>query len=418
MKKLIIEGGNPLLGEVRVQGAKNAVLPILAAAVMTKDDCIIHNCPRLRDVDKTKMVLERLGCKVKREGADITVLPEGVCSCEICEDLMREMRSSIIFLGAIITRCGEAVVSMPGGCPIGLRPIDLHLKALRDMGVFIKEEHGYIICKAQELKGTDIHLDFPSVGATENIMLAAVTAKGTTTISNAAREPEITDLGNFLNAMGAKINGAGSSFIQIDGVEKLHGAEYTVMPDRIVAATYLAAAAATDGEVFLTEADTKSMGSMLHVLSEMGPLIKADETTVHLKSRGRPKSIHILRTMPYPGFPTDIQSPFMAVSSLADGTSIYVENIFENRFRHVDELVRMGADIKVEGRSAVVRGVKSLSGTNVVARELRGGAALVRAALAAQGRSEISGVEYIDRGYEDIERCLSALNANIKRVYC
>ena len=418
MKKLIIEGGNPLLGELRVQGAKNAVLPILAAAVMTKDNCIIHNCPRLRDVDKTKLVLERLGCGVKREGSDLTVFPEGVCSCEICDDLMREMRSSIIFLGAIISRCGEAVVSMPGGCPIGLRPIDLHLKALRDMGVCIQEEHGYIICKAQRLEGTDIHLDFPSVGATENIMLAAVMANGTTTISNAAREPEIADLGNFLNAMGARINGAGSSFIQIDGVEKLHGAEYTVMPDRIVAATYLAAAAVTDGEVFLKDADTKSMGAMLHVLAEMGPFIRADETTVHLKSRGRPKSIHILRTMPYPGFPTDIQSPFMAVSSLADGTSVYVENIFENRFRHVDELVRMGADIKVEGRSAVVRGVESLSGTNVVAKELRGGAALVIAALAAQGKSEISGVEYIDRGYEDIERCLSALNANIKRVYC
>lgn len=418
LSRLVIEGGTPLLGELRVQGAKNAVLPILAAAITTKEECVIHNCPRLRDVDKTCMVLERLGCAVRREGSVTAVNPEGVCRCEICDDLMREMRSSIIFLGAIITRCREATVSMPGGCPIGLRPIDLHLKALREMGVSITEEHGYMICRAQKLRGADIHLDFPSVGATENIMLAAVCAEGTTAISNAAREPEIEDLANFLNAMGAEINGAGSSFIQIDGVSELHGAEYTVMPDRIVAATYLAAAEATDGEVFLYDAKPDSMGAMLHVLSEMGARVRTDGNTVHLKSRGRPRSVHMLRTMPYPGFPTDIQSPFMAVSAIADGTSVYVENIFENRFQHVDELVRMGADIKAEGRSAVVRGVESLSGTKLVARELRGGAALTVAALAARGRSEISGVEYIDRGYEDIEKCLSALNADIKRIYC
>lgn len=416
MSKLIINGGVPLLGEIRVQGAKNSVLPILAATVIAEDKCVLHNCPRLRDVDKTDMVLERLGCNVERHGNTVIVDPSGFCSCEICDDLMRAMRSSIIFLGAIITRCGEARVSMPGGCPIGLRPIDLHLKALRELGAQIHEEHGYIICKAKKLKGTDIHLDFPSVGATENIMLASVCAEGTTTILNAAREPEITDLADFLNSMGAKVTGAGSSFITIKGVKKLSGTQHSIMPDRIVAATYLAAAAVTDGEIFLTEADPSSMGAMLHVLREMGARINADSNTIHLKSRGRLKNIHILRTMPYPGFPTDIQSPFMAMSATARGTAVYVENIFENRFRHVDELVRMGADIKVEGRSAVVRGVKTLYGTRLVARELRGGAALVVAALGAEGKSEISGVEYIDRGYEEIEKRLAECNACIERV--
>ena len=418
MNKLVIDGGIPLLGEIRVQGAKNAVLPILAATVIADGECVIKNCPRLRDVDKTDMVLERLGCRVRREGNTVTVNPNGLCSCEICEDLMRAMRSSIIFLGAIITRCKEAAVSMPGGCPIGLRPIDLHLKALRELGVKIDEEHGYIKCSADKLCGADIHLDFPSVGATENIMLAAVCIDGTTIVSNAAREPEIIDLANFLNMCGARVSGAGTSCIRIDGVEKLHGAEYTVMPDRIVAATYLAAAAATGGEIFLTDAEPSDMGAMLHVLDEMGAKLTIGVKTIHLKSRSRLKSVHMLRTMPYPGFPTDIQSPFMALASLASGTSVFVENIFENRFQHVDELVRMGADIHVEGRSAVVRGVKKLSAANMVARELRGGAALAVAALAADGVSEISGVEYIDRGYESIEKYLQSCNAKIKRVQC
>lgn len=416
MSRLVVDGGSPLLGGIRVQGAKNAVLPILAATVIADGECVINNCPQLRDVDKTDMVLERLGCCVRHENGTVIVNPCGFCSCEICEELMRAMRSSIIFLGAVITRCKKAIVSMPGGCPIGLRPIDLHLKALRELGVKIEEKHGYIICTADKITGTDIHLDFPSVGATENTMLAAVCAEGTTTILNAAREPEIADLANFLNQCGAKISGAGTSCIQIDGVKKLHGTEYTVMPDRIVAATYLAAAAATEGEVFLTDAEPADMGAMLHVLSEMGAKLTIGSKTIHLKSRGRLKGIHILRTMPYPGFPTDIQSPFMALAALASGTSIFVENIFENRFQHVDELIRMGADIKVEGRSAVVRGVEKLSAANVVARELRGGAALVIAALASDGVSEISGVEYIDRGYENIERCLQNCNAKIKRI--
>ena len=328
---------------------------------------------------------------------------------------MREMRSSIIFLGAIISRCKKAVVSMPGGCPIGLRPIDLHLKALRELGVDIQEEHGYIKCSTDKIVGGNIHLDFPSVGATENAMLAAVCAEGFTTITNAAREPEIVDLGNFLNCMGAKVRGMGGSVIKIEGVSKLHGAEYTIMPDRIVAATYLAASAITGGEICLKNVNPRDMGAMLHVLLDMGVQLRIEKDKIIQKAPKKLESIHIVRTMPYPGFPTDIQSPFMALATVARGTSVFIENIFENRFQHVDELTRMGADIKVEGRSAVVRGVNALQGANVVARELRGGAALVVAALAANGTTTIGGTEFIDRGYENIEKYLLECGAKIRR---
>ncbi len=416
MSKFIINGGNPIHGEIDVQGAKNAVLPILAATILADGESVIHNCPKLRDVDKTDLVLEELGCTVRREGGTVYINPNGLCGCRICEELMRQMRSSIIFLGAIVSRCGEAVVSMPGGCPIGLRPIDLHLKALRELGVEISEKHGYIHCTSNGIRGANIHLDFPSVGATENIMLAAVISDGVTTVSNAAREPEIVDLQNFLNSMGAEIAGAGGNIIRIKGVDKLHGSEYAIMPDRIVAATYLAAAAITGGEILLNKAEPRDMGAILQVLREMGPDVKIGGDKIYLKSKGLLRSVHTVRTMPYPGFPTDIQSPFMALASLARGTSVFVENIFENRFQHVDELVRMGADIKVEGRSAVVRGVEGLQGANVVSRELRGGAALVVAALAAEGQTVISGIEYIDRGYENIENYLGSCGADIKRA--
>lgn len=416
MNKLVIDGGIPLRGEIQVQGAKNAVLPILAASLVADGKCAIHNCPWLRDVEKTKQILERLGCRVTFDRGTVTVDSSTLTGCKIDERLMREMRSSIIFLGAILTAYGKAVVGMPGGCPIGLRPIDLHLKALRKMGAEITEEHGYLRCEGENIKGCDIHLDFPSVGATENIMLAAVKADGTTVITNAAREPEIADLANFLNSMGAKVSGAGSSVVSIEGVKKLSGSEYTIMPDRIAAQTYLIAAMITGGEIRLTCSDASHMQAGLSVLREMGGRIRQDGNSVTLKSSGKIKNIHILKTMPYPGFPTDIQSPFMALSCVADGTSVFVENIFENRFRHVDELVRMGADIKVEGRSAVVRGVKKLSGANVEAHELRGGAALVLAALAAEGRSVVRGTDFIDRGYENIEGYLSACGASIRRV--
>ncbi len=415
MGKLIIDGGERISGDIRVQGAKNAVLPILAATVMADGTSVLENCPKLRDVDKTDLVLERLGCRVIRSGNTVTVDTRGMCDCRICEDLMREMRSSIVFLGAIITRCGKAVVSMPGGCPIGLRPIDLHLKALSELGVDIQEEHGYIKCSASKIHGADIHLDFPSVGATENAMLAAVCADGVTTISNAAREPEIIDLSIFLNSMGAQIHGAGGNVIAIRGVDKLHGARHTIMPDRIVAATYLAASAATGGDICLRGVNPRDMDAMLYVLREMGVRLRCEKDKIIQTAPERLKSVHTIRTMPYPGFPTDIQSPFVALASIARGTTVFVENIFENRFQNVDELIRMGADIKTEGRTAVVRGVKELQGANVVARELRGGASLVVAALAANGTTSLSGVELIDRGYENIEKYLLECGAKIRR---
>ena len=416
MNKLIVDGGSPMRGEIKIQGAKNAVLPILAAAIIGDGGCVIHNCPWLRDVEKTGVVLSQLGCKWKRDGGDIYVDASDMNDCRIDERLMREMRSSIIFLGAILSVCGKAEVGLPGGCPIGLRPIDLHIKALRQMGVTVKEEHGYLNCESPRIKGADIHLDFPSVGATENVMLAAVKADGRTVITNAAREPEIADLSNFLNAMGADIKGAGTSVITVNGRERLHGAEYTVMADRIVAQTYLIAAMMTGGEVMLRGAEPQHMQAGLSVLAEMGGKIKKSSSGVYIKCDSRPRSVHILRTMPYPGFATDAQSPFVALAAIADGTSVFVENIFENRFRYADELARMGADIKVEGRSAVVRGVENLYGAHTEAYELRGGAALVLAAAAAEGRSEITGVEFIDRGYEDIEGNLSRCGIRINRV--
>lgn len=415
MSRFVVNGGRTLGGEITVQGAKNAVLPILAATILTEDKCIIRNCPNLRDVDKTMLVLTGLGCKVEKDKDTIEVDSSNINDFRICESLMRQMRSSIIFLGAILTRCKRAAVSMPGGCPIGLRPIDLHLKALRKLGVLINEEHGYINCRADKIKGGDIHLDFPSVGATENIMLCAVCAKGTTVITNAAREPEIVDLANLLNLMGAKVMGAGSSVIRIDGVKKLNGVEYSVMPDRIVAATYLAAGAITGGEIILHDARKEHMSAMLDALSEMGAEFDYFGNDIYLKPLKKIHSVHTLRTMPYPGFPTDIQSPFMALATLADGTGVFVENIFENRFRHVDELVRMGADIKVSGRCAVIRGVKKLYGARVCARELRGGAALIIAGLGAEGKTIIENTEYVDRGYEDIEKNLLLCGADIVR---
>lgn len=417
MNKLVISGGVPINGEITVQGAKNAVLPILAASILAEGESVLHNCPWLRDVEMTSIILQKLGCKIRREGDSLHIDSSVIDDCVIDEKLMREMRSSIIFLGAILTVCKRAEVGMPGGCPIGLRPIDLHLKALRQMGVTINEEYGYLKCECSALKPCDIHLDFPSVGATENIMLAAVKTDGITTVTNAAREPEISDLANFLNAMGAKITGAGSSVITIEGVKKLHPIEYSVMPDRIVAQTYLISAMITGGEIFLKNAIASHINSGLAILKEMGGKISCSDEGIWLKSGNNIKNVHIIKTMPYPGFPTDIQSPFMALSTIADGTSVFVENIFENRYRHVDELVRMGADIKVEGRSAVVRGVKKLYGANVEAQELRGGAALVLAALAADGKTEISGTEFIDRGYENIEGNLSMCGANIKRIH-
>lgn len=416
MGKFVIQGGGKIEGEIDVQGAKNAVLPILAATILNGGKNVIYNCPDLRDVSMTIAVLKNLGCRVKRQNKVLVVESDQISDCKIPEELMRQMRSSIIFLGAIIARCKKAVVSMPGGCEIGNRPIDLHLKALRKLGVDITEAHGYINCSAENLHGDNIQLDFPSVGATENIMLAACMAEGTTVITNAAREPEIVDLEQFLNRQGAKISGGGTDVIRIEGVKKLYGVEHTIIPDRIVSATYLAAAAVTGGSVILRNTDASHMGAILAALREMGCRIYTEKARIILTApAGRLKSIEKITTMPYPGFPTDIQSPFMSLCCIADGTTMFVENIFENRYQHVEELVRMGADIKVDGRVAVIQGVRRLSGARVVAKELRGGAALVVAGLVADGITEIENVKYIDRGYEAIEKYLSACGAAIKR---
>ncbi len=416
MNSFVIKGGNKIEGEIEVQGAKNAVLPILAATVLNGGKNIIYNCPGLRDVEITIDVLKNLGCKIEKRGKTLFVDSENINGCTIPDNLMRQMRSSIIFLGAIIARCREAVVSMPGGCEIGNRPIDLHLKALRQLGVEITEAHGYINCKADKLKGDNIHLDFPSVGATENIMLAACMAEGITTVTNAAREPEIVDLEAFLNRMGAKISGSGSNIIRIEGVKKLYGVEHQIIPDRIVAATYLSCAAATKGSIILKKVNPNHMNAMTAVLKEMGCKIYTEKSRIILSAPvNRLKAVKRIVTMPYPGFPTDIQSPFMALSSIADGTSVFVENIFENRFHHVEELIRMGADIKVDGRIAVVQGVESLGGATVRAKELRGGAAMILAALAADGITTVEDIKYIDRGYESIEKYLSSCGANIQR---
>ncbi len=415
MSKLIINGGHHMEGEIEIQGSKNAVLPILAATVLSDGKNIIYNCPHLRDVEITIAVLENLGCRVKWENGCMEVDSSGISGYTIPDELMRQMRSSIIFLGAIIAKFKKAEVSMPGGCEIGNRPIDLHLKALRQLGVDITESHGFIHCSADNLKAADIHLDFPSVGATENTMLTACMIDGTTVIENAAREPEIADLQRFLNRMGAKIKGAGTDTVVIEGVRKLYGVEHTIIPDRIVTGTYLACAAASGGSVILKKTDSSHSGAMLNVLKDMGCRLYAERDKIIIFPTRSLKSAGTVKTMPYPGFPTDIQAPFMALCTQCEGTSVFIENIFENRFRHIEELVRMGADIQADGRVAVIIGKSKLTGAKVAAKELRGGAALVVAALAAEGVTEIENVKFIDRGYEKIEKILSSCGIDIKR---
>lgn len=417
MCKLMIEGGRQLQGAVDVQGAKNAALPVLAASVLCGSPCVIHNCPGLLDVEVSCKILEHLGCKVRKERGTVTVDPTGVTEPDIPDALMREMRSSIVFLGAIAARLGRARISFPGGCELGPRPIDLHLAALRRLGLVINEEHGYLDCRCTgRLHGETIALSFPSVGATENILLAAATAKGVTTIINAAREPEIADLAAFLNRCGANVRGAGGSVVEIEGVDALHGCEHAVIPDRIVAATYMAAAAATGGEVELRGVRQAHLSPVIPVFLEAGCAIRTVGNRLFLRGAPSLLPLRCVRTMPYPGFPTDAQAPVMAMSTRAAGNSLFVENIFDNRYKHVSELVRMGASIKLEGKVAVVEGVRTLFGAPVVAADLRGGAALVVAGLAAEGVTEVTGLHHIDRGYTSIEQDLTQLGAQIRRV--
>ena len=416
MGKLIISGGGGLNGQVRLQGAKNSVLPILAATVLCAGKSVIKNCPALKDVYATFKILESLGCDVTYENGIATVNSANITNHYISEGLMREMRSSILFLGPLLARCGKAVISQPGGCELGPRPIDLHMKAFRRMGVDIQELHGYISCGSDRVKGQHIHLTFPSVGATENIMLLAVLADGETVISNAAKEPEIVDLQNFLKGCGADVKGAGTETVTIKGVDNLHSVTHEVIPDRIVAATYLSAAAACGGDVLITGAEPDHVQSVLTVLEEAGCEITQGVNFVRLRHDGPLRAVNVIKTQPYPGFPTDAQAPVMAALAAAQGTSVFIENIFESRYKHAGELIRLGADITVDGRVAVIRGVEQLSGTSVEATDLRGGAAMIVAGLAARGLTEISGLQHIDRGYEDAVRDLTALGAEIRRV--
>lgn len=417
MDKLIINGSKRLTGEIEVHGSKNSVLPILAACVLSQGENIIHNCPMLSDVDAALKILVELGCKVKREEHTVCVDSSGVNGFEISDSLMREMRSSVIFLGAILGRTGKAVLSTPGGCEIGLRPIDMHISAMEQLGAEVFEEHGrlHFECK-NGLHGARVILPFPSVGATENIMIASCVAKGTTVITNAAREPEISDLADFLNGCGAKIHGAGDSTIVIEGVEKLTATTHTVIPDRIAASTYLIAGAITHGRVCIKEIIPAHLGALIPVLKQSGCDISVSNRWICISSPPRLSRVKTVRTMPYPGFPTDVQAPLTAMLSVADGTSVVVENIFECRYKHVSELIRLGAKINVEGRTAVIEGVPYLTGASVVSPDLRGGFALVIAGLAAKGETVISGVEHIDRGYENPEKLLSLLGADIKRI--
>lgn len=416
MAEYMVVGGNRLSGAVRISGAKNSALPILAASLVAEDEVCIKNCPNLSDVSATVNILKLLGCKVYRESDMLIVDSRDADFREISEQLMREMRSSIIFLGALLTRYNRARLSMPGGCELGPRPIDLHLSALERMGVTVKNECGFLECRAEEgVLGSKITLRFPSVGATENILLAAVCAKGTTEIYNAAKEPEIIDLADFLNLCGAKIYNAGNSTIIVEGVQRLHGCTYSIMPDRIEAATFMAAAALTRGDVLLTDVRVSDLRSVIPAFEELGCRMKHTDTELHISMNRRPQKLKSLVTMPHPGFPTDAQAIVMAVTTISDGTSVFVENIFENRYKHAYELVRMGADIQVNSRVAVVQGVERLHGASVESTDLRSGAALCIAALNAEGTTTIGAIQHIWRGYENFEDKLSALGASIKR---
>lgn len=411
-----IRGGRPLEGRLTVQGAKNSALPILAATLLAPGESVVENCPHLSDVDAALAILKGLGCRVWRRGDTVGVDASVLAGAEISRELMEEMRSSVVFLGAMLARMGRAALTYPGGCELGPRPIDLHLAALRTLGADIREENGLLRCTGRHMAGGEISLTIPSVGATENAMLAAVCAAGTTTITNAAREPEIVDLQGFLRAIGAKVQGAGSSVITVEGGVPLHGGSYAVMGDRIVAATYLAAAASAGGTVEVTGVDYRHLSTVSAVLREAGCDVQSGAESIRLRRDGPLQGVRPVRTAPYPGFPTDAQAPLMAALTRGKGCTVFVENIFESRYRHVDELSRMGADIRVEGRVAVVYGVPRLHGAQVRATDLRGGAALAVAALGAEGRSELAGVHHIDRGYQSLEGDLRRLGAEIRRI--
>lgn len=415
MSRFKIEGGYPLCGVLEVQGAKNSILPIMAATLVSDGECVIENCPDISDTHSAIEILVALGARVTKHQNFIVVDASNADKYEIPDNLMRKMRSSIMFLGAILTRNRRALASFPGGCELGQRPIDLHLSSLKKLGVKIEEAHGFIDCVHDGLHGCEISLSFPSVGATENVMLAAVKAEGVTILNNPAKEPEIEDLQNFLNKMGAKISGAGSNRIVIQGVKTLKGVTHRGIPDRIAAATYMCAVAATRGNALLKNVIPSHLSAITSLLSDAGCNIRCFDNAISIEC-DKLNAVKSIRTMPYPGFPTDIQAPFMALMTLASGSTVFIETIFENRFKHVGELLRMGAKITTEGRVAVVEGVKKLHSASVEATDLRGGAALVVAGLAAEGETIVSDIGHIDRGYERLEHNLTELGAKISVI--
>ena len=415
MDILRIRGGRRLTGEGTVHTAKNAALPIMAAAVLTSDRTVLEDCPLLSDVTYMGEILTHLGCKVTRSGRTLEIDPQGMNSHEMPDALAKKIRSSIFLLGPILTRFHKATVTFPGGCEIGLRPIDLHLSGLRQLGVEIHEEGGVIHCDGRHMQAGCVHFDYPSVGATENVMMAAVLLRGRTMISNVAREPEIVDLQRFLNAMGAKVSGAGSHTIVVEGVRKLHGISYTPMADRIVAGTLLAAAAITGGTIQLRNVPADDMHAVFSKLREMDCVLTRRDGLVVLHAPERLRPFARLQTQPHPGFPTDMQAQLLALATVASGTSILVENVFENRYGHVGDLNRMGADVLINDRTAVVKGVRELYGARVTARDLRGGAALALAGLRACGETIVEKAHLIDRGYEHLEDALASLGAEIQR---
>ncbi len=415
MSKYIIEGGNKLCGALSVKGAKNSVLTLLAASILTSEKVVLHDCPDISDVATMLQILRKLGCKATCEGGTVQIDSSGISSFKIPCDLAKELRSSIFLLGSLLSRLKRARVVYPGGCDIGLRPIDIHLAGLRELGIKIGEKHGHIDCDSTRAHSAERVLDLPSVGATENLIMACVFIDGVSVLRNCAKEPEIVDLQNFLNAMGAKVRGAGGSVITVEGVKKLHGVEYTPIPDRIVAGTYIIAAAMCGGSLTIENACAEHISSLIAKIPKSSCKIYPRDDKIIITSEGRHSAVPKIETMYYPGFPTDLQAQMMALQSISDGTSVIVENIFETRFKTASQLCKMGADITVSGSTAVVRGVPCLYGARVAATDLRGGASLVLAAMAAHGQSEIDEIHHIDRGYEDLSLILPSVGVDIRR---
>ena len=415
MEKYVVNGGKRLSGVVQVERAKNSVLPILAGALLTEEQVVIKKCPQIYDVVNMIEILRTLGVRVEFEGENVVIDASGLNQYEVKSEKVKELRSSVYLFGALLGKLKHAKMTYPGGCNIGLRPIDLHLKAFRELGVKIVEEGEFLNCEVDKTNGKEIYLDFPSVGATENIILLTVLSDGKTEIHNSAKEPEIVDLMNFLNSMGAKIYGAGTDIILIDGVKKLHGTEFLPMGDRIEAGTYLLAGAITGGDVEIHGVKSKNISSLVHKLCDNTCKVNMKNDIIYLKSGGRKKPF-CLETGPFPFFPTDLQAQTMSLLAVCDGVSVVTENVFEMRFNHVPELIKMGADITVKGRSAFISGVKSLRGANVCAKDLRAGASLILAGLVAEGETIISNAYHIDRGYLHLDKKLTLLGADVKKL--